>query len=326
MPTKPLVAIVAVAHETAGFKARKRIYPWKLSLRTDLAVLTTPHATAIAFQRYHGKTLIHRDDAMIVKQIWTANAYRNFNYLIACGETGEALAIDPLDHEKCLNGAREEGWNITQILNTHEHRDHTGGNEAMVRKTGAKILAHKNAADKIAGMARGLGAGDVVKVGRTVELEVLDTPGHTMSHVCLLSHTDQPALFCGDTLFNAGAGNCHNGGHPAELYKTFSEQLAKLPASTLIYPGHDYIENNLRFTLDREPDNERAREMLDQLIGQDPNSAYITTLEVEGQINTFLRLNSPTVIAKLREAFSDLPEKPDQRTVFLKLRELRNQW
>ena len=166
---------------------------------------------------------------MIVKQIWTANAYRNFNYLIACAETGEALAVDPLDHEKCLAAAKGEGWTITQVLNTHEHRDHTGGNEADGQQTGAKILAHRNARDKIAGIDRGLSAGDVVKVGKTVELEALDTPGHTMSHVCLLSHTDQPALFCGDTLFNAGAGNCHNGGHPAELYKTFSGQLAKLP-------------------------------------------------------------------------------------------------
>ena len=167
---------------------------------------------------------------MIVKQIWTANAYRNFNYLIACSETGEALAVDPLDHEKCLKAAKEEGWKITQILNTHEHRDHTGGNEAVARKTGAKILAHKNAKDTIADMARGLGAGDVVKVGKTVELEVLDTPGHTMCHVCLLSHTDQPALFCGDTLFNAGAGNCHNGGHPDELYKTFDRAACQAAA------------------------------------------------------------------------------------------------
>jgi hydroxyacylglutathione hydrolase len=263
---------------------------------------------------------------VIVKQVWTANAYRNFNYLIACGETGEALAVDPLDWEKCLAVARKEGWNVTQILNTHEHRDHTGGNEPMVRATGAKILAHKNARDTIPDMARGLGAGDVVKVGRTVDLEVLDTPGHTMSHVCLLSHGDQPALFCGDTLFNAGAGNCHNGGHPAELYKTFAEQLAKLPQSTSIYPGHDYIENNLRFTLNREPDNASARTMLDQIAGQDPNNALVTTLEVEMRINAFLRLTSPTVIAKLRESFPDLPEKPDQRTVFLKLRELRNTW
>jgi hydroxyacylglutathione hydrolase len=78
--------------------------------------------------------------------------------------------------------------------------------------------------------------------------------------------------------------------------------------------------------LNREPNNESAREMLAKLAGQDPNSAYISTLEVEGQINTFFRLTSPMVIAKLRESFPELPEKPDQRTVFLKLRELRNSW
>jgi hydroxyacylglutathione hydrolase len=144
--------------------------------------------------------------------------------------------------------------------------------------------------------------------------------------VCLLSHTDQPALFCGDTLFNAGAGNCHNGGHPDALYQTFSGQLARLQAGTLVYPGHDYIENNLRFTLSREPDNRRAQEMLDKLKGQDPSRAYVSTLGVEMEINAFFRLTSPSVIAKLREAFPDLPDNPDPRTVFLKLRELRNKW
>jgi len=32
------------------------------------------------------------------------------------------------------------------------------------------------------------------------------------------------------------------------------------------------------------------------------------------------------VIRKLREAFPELPENPDEKTVFLKLRELRNRW
>ncbi len=263
---------------------------------------------------------------MIVEQIWTANAYRNFNYLIACPETGEALAIDPLDHEKCLARAKARGWTITQILNTHEHGDHTGGNAAMIRATGAKLLAHHQAAARIPGMDRGLKAGDVIKVGRTVELEALDTPGHTMSHVCLLSHTDTPALFCGDTLFNAGAGNCHHGGHPSELYQTFAGQLAKLPDATLVYPGHDYIENNLRFTLDREPSNARASKLLGEVRGQDPNAPLVSTLALEKEINTFFRLHSPGVIARLREAFSDLPDDPDPKTVFLKLRELRNKW
>ncbi len=263
---------------------------------------------------------------MLVKQIWTANAYRNFNYLVACSQTGEALAIDPLDHEKCYAAAKEAGWEITLILNTHEHRDHTGGNDALVARTGAKVLAHVNAKDKIPGMARGLSAGDVIRVGKTVELEALDTPGHTMCHICLRSHTDQPALFCGDTLFNAGAGNCHNGGHPDELYKTFSEQLDRLPPNTLVYPGHDYIENNLRFTLNREPDNKAAGPMLDKLAGQDPSKAYVSTLATEREINTFFRLTSPSVIAALREAFPDLPAQPEPRLVFLKLRELRNKW
>jgi len=263
---------------------------------------------------------------MIVEQIWTANAYRNFNYLIACKETGEALAIDPLDHQKCLAKAKEKGWTITQILNTHEHGDHTGGNQQVVAATGAKVLAHKNAKSRIPGMDRGLGAGDVIKVGRTVELECMDTPGHTMCHICLRSHGDTPALFCGDTLFNAGAGNCHNGGHPAELYSTFADQLDKLPENTLIYPGHDYIANNLGFTLDREPDNAKAAEMLPAIKQQDPNNPLVTTLKLEREINTFFRLSNPTVIARLREAFSDLPDNPDRKTVFLKLRELRNKW
>jgi len=263
---------------------------------------------------------------VLLERIWSANKWRNFHYLIASPRTGEALAIDPLEWRLCLDLARRKGWQITQILNTHEHLDHTGGNAGLVRATGAKVLAHAGAASRIGGVDRGLARGDVVKVGPDVEIECLDTPGHTLAHICLLSHTEQPALISGDTLFNAGAGNCHNGGDPERLYQTFVEQLARLPETTQVYPGHEYLARNLEFTLDREPDNRAAAPLLDEARRQDPASARVLTLAEEKQFNTFFRLTSPSVIARLRAAFPELEAQPEPRTVFLKLRELRNRW
>jgi hydroxyacylglutathione hydrolase len=94
----------------------------------------------------------------------------------------------------------------------------------------------------------------------------------------------------------------------------------------MIYPGHDYIGGNLKFTLDREPDNARAADLLRDVEHQDPDKALVSTLALEKEINTFFRLHSPTVIKRLQETFSNLPDEPDPKTVFLKLRELRNSW
>ncbi len=263
---------------------------------------------------------------MLVERIWAANSLRNFHYLIACAETGEALIVDPLNATQCLDAARARGFEIRQVLNTHEHRDHTDGNAGVVAGTRAKVMAHAGAAPRIGGVDRGLARGDVIKVGRTVELEVLDTPGHTRSHVCLLAHGDSPALFCGDTLFNAGAGNCHNGGDPGLLYETFVNQLARLPDATRVYPGHEYMARNLAFTVDREPGNTEAAKALEAAKSQDPAAARVTTLGEEKRVNAFFRLQNTEVIARLREKFPDIGESPDARTVFVKLRELRNSW
>lgn len=263
---------------------------------------------------------------MLVERLWAANPLRNFQYLIACSQTGEALVVDPLEADQCLAAARERGFSITQVLNTHEHHDHTAGNAGVVAATRARVLAHAGAAAVIGGVDRGLSRGDVIKVGKTVELEALDTPGHTRAHVCLLAHGDAPALFCGDTLFNAGAGNCHNGGDPGLLYETFVNQLARLPDATRVHPGHEYMARNLAFTLDREPGNADAEKMLATARAQEPASARITTLGEEKRVNAFLRLQNPEIVARLRERFPEIGEQPDARTVFVKLRELRNSW
>ena len=84
--------------------------------------------------------------------------------------------------------------------------------------------------------------------------------------------------------------------------------------------------NNLQFTMDREPDNATAQQMLASYENQDPADALVTTLAQEREVNTFFRLDSPTVIARLQEQFPEIGDNPDPRAVFLKLRELRNSW
>jgi hydroxyacylglutathione hydrolase len=264
---------------------------------------------------------------MLIERIWADNSARNFHYLIACGETGEAMAVDPLDAARCLTRARELGWNITRIFNTHEHPDHTGGNAAMVAATSAPVLAH--AAARIPGVTLGLKDGDTIRIGRSVELRCLDTPGHTLTHLCLYAApdaNDTPALFSGDTLFNAGVGNCIHGGDPQRLYDSFDTCLSRLPDATRVFPGHEYLLRNLAFTLDREPSNRAAHDLAQRCSTLSAPQMPVTTLGEEREFNAFFRLGSPQIIDGLKQIRTDWGVDAGPREVFLALRELRNRW
>jgi hydroxyacylglutathione hydrolase len=266
---------------------------------------------------------------MLIERIWAANEGRNYHYLIACEETGEALAVDPLNASAVLERARGLGLRIRQVFNTHEHHDHTGGNAAVVAATGAQVLAHAAAAARIGGVTRSLTGADVVRVGRSVQLRCLDTPGHTRAHLCLYAEgadSRAPALFSGDTLFNAGAGNCLHGGDPQLLFDSFADPLTHLPIDTRVLPGHDYLVRNLGFTLDREPDNAAARTLAQRCAALGGETMPILTLAEEREINVFMRLHSPVIIEGLRRAGALTRDNPTPREVFLALRELRNRW
>jgi hydroxyacylglutathione hydrolase len=252
------------------------------------------------------------------------NDLRNYCYLLICEETNEAIMLDPLDAQACLAEAEKQNCTIKKIINTHEHHDHIEGNPEVVAATGATIHAHVNAVNTIPNVDVALKAGDTIEVGTTVRLKTLDTPGHTMAHVCLFSEIGEPLLFCGDTLFNAGAGNCRFGGNANTLYKTFVEQLAVLPDETKIYPGHDYIETNLKFSLSREPSNEYAKSLLGDVSPQTAETRKVTTMAEEKQMNAFLRLQNEEIISELKKEFSD--QKEDSESVFVALRSLRDNW
>ena len=106
-------------------------------------------------------------------------------------------------------------------MNTHEHPDHTGGNSALIAATGARDCWPMPMRGMPFRYRPGLAGRDIVRVGKPLSWRRWIHPGIRCASICLLSHTDEPALFSGDTLFNAGAGNCHHGGHPRQLYSTF---------------------------------------------------------------------------------------------------------
>ena len=258
-----------------------------------------------------------------IERIWLANNLRNYNYIAVCNKTNEVLVIDPFATDQILKLIKAHNWHVKAVVNTHDHGDHIAGNEAIINATGVPLLAPLNAA--IDNVDQRLSQGDQIRLGESIVFDVLDTSGHTLPHISLLSNTQDPELLCGDTIFNAGAGNVHSG-DAGVLFDTFEKKISSLDDNTRIYPGHDYMQTNLEFTLNIEADNEAARQMLNQANQNSPENQIITTIAQEKTFNTFLRLDEPSIISNLINQYPELGSKPSRKSIFLKLRELRNNW
>ena len=232
---------------------------------------------------------------MRVHQIFTNSPLRNFSYLIE-GE-GEVFCIDPHYPRQILDVLKKSHKKLTAIINTHEHLDHHCGNKEVVAATGCSVYAHEKAKGRIPGVDRFLKNNEIISLGKDEELIVLDTPGHTFAHVSLLTRTSthNSSVFTGDTLFNAGVGNCYNGGDVETLYQTIAKHFQSMDDKVLLYPGHEYMENNLQFTLKCEPSNKTAKELLLQYKKR-KDGFIVNDMGVEKKINVFLRADKDSFV------------------------------
>ena len=260
-----------------------------------------------------------------VQQIFTQSPLRNFSYMLAC-EANAWLCIDPYDGEAIWEWLQARGGTLRAIANTHEHWDHTCGNAYLTQCTSCPVYAHPAAKGQIAEATHFLSDGENIPLGKKRNLTALHSPGHTCAGLTfVLQEDDSPrAIFTGDTFFNAGVGNCRNGGNPEQLFETISQIYGRFPEHLVVYPGHEYLQNNLRFTLSIEPGNQRARELLQTWAKVDwKQRPYATHFGQEKDINTFLRLTHPNVQAALtQEKRGPLASKQ----VFLELRRRRDSW
>ena len=161
-------------------------------------------------------------------------------YVVGCEETKEAAVIDPgleseAEAELILDYIKQNDFRIKYIINTHGHPDHISGNVAMKEATGAPILIHENADDRVQA-DRKLRDGYVIHVGN-FKLAVLHTPGHTPCGICLVGDN---VVFTGDSLFAGSIGRTDfPGGSFQQLMMSIKTKLLLLPDSFKVYPGHE---------------------------------------------------------------------------------------
>jgi hydroxyacylglutathione hydrolase len=222
----------------------------------------------------------------------------NYVWLIHDGETGETAAVDPSVGDPVLEAVAARGWQLTQVLNTHWHPDHTGGNAALQAATGCTITAPAEA-QRVSKVDRIVAEGDRVSVaGR--KAVVWDIPAHTAGHIAYYFE-GEGAIFVGDTMFAMGCGRLFEG--TAEQMYANLQRIAGLPGDVRIYCGHEYTLANARFAVQAEPDNAATRVRLERVAAlRDKGEITLpTTAAEERETNPFVRATNVDEFARLRQ-------------------------
>jgi glyoxylase-like metal-dependent hydrolase (beta-lactamase superfamily II) len=189
----------------------------------------------------------------------------NYVYLIGDSETREAMVVDPAwDIDGILDLLDRDDMKLVGALVTHFHPDHIGGNlfgqdipgvTGLLEKRPVKVYMHK---DEVPYVKRTLGmeSSDFTPVdGETtvdignIPVRMIHTPGHTPGSLCFMVDGN---LVSGDTLFIGSCGRVDlPGSNPEDLYRSLTGKLKKLPAETVVYPGHNYAADRTS-TIGRE--------------------------------------------------------------------------
>tara|TARA_B100000029_G_scaffold197568_2_gene195688 strand:- start:6696 stop:7457 length:762 start_codon:yes stop_codon:yes gene_type:complete len=217
----------------------------------------------------------------------------NYSYLIIDKENKFCSAIDPASPEEIIPFIEKENLILKNILNTHYHNDHTGGNLHLKKIYKCKIYGPDGEKDKIPGIDVALKENDILKINN-YSAKIFETPGHTAGHI-IYWFKKEKKVFTGDTLFVLGCGKLFEG-TPKVMWNSLLK-IRNLPKETKIYCGHEYSKSNADFALSIEKNNNKLikrSEEINKLLNE--NSFTVpTTIKNEIESNPFLRADIENV-------------------------------
>ena len=245
----------------------------------------------------------------------------NYIWLISDTSNKQHYVVDPGDSEVVIAYLKQHQIELSGILITHHHYDHTGGVSGLQAHADHKLHVYGPDDENIQGITHSISAqmDSIILPLLPTPIRIFHLPGHTLGHIAYLIDSH---LFCGDTLFSAGCGRLFEG-TPKQMLHSLNS-LSKLDDDTLVYPAHEYTLANLKFALHVEPNNKALQQYQQKarLLRADELPTLPTTLALEKAINPFLRANS----AEIQQNLSTHFQQPisDEQTSFTLLRQWKD--
>jgi hydroxyacylglutathione hydrolase len=236
----------------------------------------------------------------------------NFAYLVTCPTTGATAVVDPGEPGPIETALAAAGLTPSAIWCTHHHPDHVGGVAALAaRFPGVAVIGHASDASRIAGLTRGVVAGDRVAARRA------DRDDHREPR----PHQRRDQLLDRGRRRGGGVHRRHAvrrrlrpdvRGHAAADARV-AGAAGGAAAATRVYFGHEYTAANLRFAAAVEPGNPAIAARAAAIDAARPTTP--STIADELATNPFLRVAEPAVRAAA-VAFDASVDPADGAAVF----------
>ena len=250
-------------------------------------------------------------------EIFIINALAdNYIYLLRNEHKNITSVIDPGEAEPVINFLNNKRWHLDEVVNTHHHHDHIGGNRKLIDIYKSKLIAPSYENNRISNIDIVVSDNETINI-TGIPTKVFHTPGHTLDHVCFYM-PEEKCLFSGDTLFYLGCGRVFEG--TMNQMWTSLLKLKSLPEDTSVYCGHEYTLSNMKFANYIDTNNALLNKISLEIKNKREKGLPTVpfNLGIEKRINPFLRADDDNFIKSVglssinaTESFEEIRLKKD---------------